>query len=124
MRVVMVESTAKKVVFLRLAVRQLKLSAVSVVAERYERLSDRAAFHETFDAIVARAIRIAPEQLPLLADFLRPEGSLYLFATEGRSSIDKTRVSLTSAPLLSNLNSELIRITKGSIGQMTKDKAI
>ncbi len=119
---VMVECTAKKAVFLRLAVRQLGLVAASVVEARYERLLGHIGFHETFDAVMARAIRVGPAQLSSIGNFLQQEGSLYLFTTTGGAAppLNTSRGPRASVPLLSALGSQLTCISKRSIGHMTE----
>jgi 16S rRNA (guanine527-N7)-methyltransferase len=78
MRLVMVESKARKSAFLREAVRHLDLTA-TVETARFEELLSRAEFHETFDVLTLRAVRTEPRTLMTLQAFVRAGGRILLF---------------------------------------------
>ncbi len=77
-RLVMVESKARKSAFLREAVRQLGTDGV-VETARFEELLSRPEFHETFDILTIRAVRTEPRTLNGLQAFVRAGGKLLLF---------------------------------------------
>ena len=77
-RLVMVESKARKSAFLREALRQLETEAV-VETARFEELLSRPEFHETFDVLTLRAVRVEARTLGGLQAFVRPHGRLMLF---------------------------------------------
>ena len=83
LRLVMVESKARKSAFLREALRHLDATGV-VEAARFEELLSRAEFHEAFDYLSIRAVRTEPRTLNTLQAFVRPGGRLLLFRSEGR----------------------------------------
>lgn len=68
LRLTLVDSVVKKARFLELAVAELGLREVNVVAERAEVLGQDAAFREQFDWAAARAVA----ELRVLAEFLLP----------------------------------------------------
>jgi len=68
MQLTLVESIQKKADFCRLAVEELGLSGVEVVAERAETIGQDARFRERYDWAIARAV--AP--LPVLLEYLLP----------------------------------------------------
>jgi 16S rRNA G527 N7-methylase RsmG len=74
----MVESKARKSAFLREALRQLETEAV-VETARFEELLARPEFHETFDVLTLRAVRVEARTLGGLQAFVRPHGRLLLF---------------------------------------------
>ncbi|MBI2220452.1 MAG: class I SAM-dependent methyltransferase [Acidobacteria bacterium] len=77
-RLVMVESKARKSAFLREALRQLGAGG-SVETARFEELLSRPEFHETFDLLTLRAVRTDARTLAGLQAFVRPAGRLFLF---------------------------------------------
>jgi 16S rRNA (guanine527-N7)-methyltransferase len=77
-RLVMVESKARKSAFLREALRQLRLDA-TVETERFEELLARPDLHEAFDLLTVRAVRTEPRTLMSLQAFVRQGGRLFLF---------------------------------------------
>lgn len=77
-RLVMVESKARKSAFLREALRQLDLEG-AVETARFEELLARPEFHETFDYLTIRAVRTEARTLLGLQAFVRPGGRLLLF---------------------------------------------
>jgi 16S rRNA (guanine527-N7)-methyltransferase len=89
-RLVMVESKARKSAFLREALRQLSLDG-KVETTRFEELLSRPEFHEAFDFLTIRAVRTEPRTLVSLQAFVRPGGRLLLFRS------NNTGVSLGAA---------------------------
>lgn len=77
-RLVMVESKARKSAFLREAARQLVLDA-TVETARFEELLTRPDFHEAFDVVTLRAVRLEEKTLLRLQAFVRPGGRIFLF---------------------------------------------
>lgn len=78
-RLVMVEVKTRKSVFLREAVRELRLSTSSVVTERHEALLADPSFHDAFDLLSVRAVRVEARVLSALQAFVRPGGRLLHF---------------------------------------------
>ena len=68
MKLILVESSQKKVEFCQVVVEKLNLANTSVVAARAEDLGKDPQFREKFDWAVARAIA----ELPVLAEYLLP----------------------------------------------------
>jgi len=88
-RLVMVESKARKSAFLRDVLRQLALAG-SVETTRFEELLSRPEFHEAFDVLSVRAVRTEPRTLNSLQAFVRPGGRLLLFraTSAGNQPVD------------------------------------
>lgn len=74
----LVESSTRKCVFLREAIRAIGLSSAKVVAERIEAVAG-APGHETFDAATVRAVRLDTELIGHLSALVRPGGFLIYF---------------------------------------------
>ncbi len=112
----MVESKARKTVFLREVVRQLRLSDARVEAARYEELLTRPDLHEAFDVLSLRAVRIDTRILMNLQAFLKPDGLFCLFrATAGTDLSDSLPPSLAVAAthaLAEPLRSRLVLVRK------------
>lgn len=83
LRLVMVESKARKSAFLREALRQLEIEGV-VETARFEELLARPEFHENFDVLTVRAVKLDTRTLSTLQAFVRPAGRVFLF---GRASM-------------------------------------
>lgn len=77
-RLVMVESKARKGAFLREALRHLQCDG-TVETARFEELLARPELHEAFDVLTLRAVRTEPRTLMSLQAFVRPGGKLFLF---------------------------------------------
>lgn len=77
-RLVMVESRTRKAAFLREAVRELALPAV-VEDERFEAISRQDRYHEGFDLLSVRAVRIDADTLGAIAALLQHDGRAALF---------------------------------------------
>jgi len=74
----MVESRAKKSVFLREAARELGLEA-QVITARYEDALSQGALVESFDALTSRALRLDARDIARVHSFVRDGGWLLLF---------------------------------------------
>ena len=75
----MVEIKARKAAFLREAVRVLELPRALVESVRYEELLDRRGHSGTYTAVSIRAVRVEPDTLRGIAQFLAPDGLALLF---------------------------------------------
>lgn len=73
----MVEARARKTAFLREAVRQLNLSDVFVLTERFEDLLPT--HQNSADLVTLRAVRVDEELLELIHSLLEPRGRLLSF---------------------------------------------
>ena len=78
-RLVMVEVKTRKSVFLREAARELGLSDAMVVTARHESLLSDPTFHDAFDLLSVRAVRVEPRVFGALQVFVRPGGRLLHF---------------------------------------------
>jgi 16S rRNA (guanine527-N7)-methyltransferase len=77
-RLVMVESRTRKAAFLREAVRELALPG-TVESERFEAVAQQEKYHERFDLVSVRAVRIDGVMLASVAAFLQHGGRAALF---------------------------------------------
>lgn len=119
-RLTMVESKVKKSMFLRRAARHLGLQETHVHHGRYQSLFDHGPFRDTFDAVTARAIRLSPAELPLIAQFLGGSGALYLFVGSHEPRAD-AQLGLPSHSLVPELGSILVVLDKACLlGHSTK----
>lgn len=106
---VMVESRAKKCVFLREAVRELGLEHCRVLNDRFEQLPLFSA-RDQFDLLTVRAVRVGPSELETLSRFVAPQGRIALFRgdSERDEDLKTASVELTRQyPLLSSLGGRL-----------------
>jgi 16S rRNA (guanine527-N7)-methyltransferase len=115
----LVEAKTRKCAFLREAGRQLKIE-LRVETARYEVLLSRPEFHEAFDALTMRAVRVEPRVLENLQALLRPGGEFLLFrgpaGTEVQSSVTPLLVSRGSFTLVESLQSRLLVLKKREVG--------
>ncbi|MEQ1898320.1 MAG: 16S rRNA (guanine(527)-N(7))-methyltransferase RsmG [Vicinamibacterales bacterium] len=81
----LVESSTRKCVFLREAIRATGLQSARVIAERIEAVAG-APNHETFDAATVRAVRLDAELVGHLSVLVRPGGFLIYFDQAGHES--------------------------------------
>ena len=88
-RLVMIEVKTRKSVFLREAARELGLADASVVTARHESLLSDPSFHDAFDLLSVRAVRVEARVFSTFQAFVRPGGKLFHF----RSAVE-------TAPLL------------------------
>ena len=89
--VTMVESRAKKSVFLLEAARELALEA-RVLTARYEDLLKRDDLIEGFDTLTSRALRLGSREVAQVHEFVRAGGRLLLF----RSAINPEELVVNS----------------------------
>ena len=83
-RLAMIEVKTRKSVFLREAARELGLEGAVVVTARHESLLADPSFHEAFDLLSVRAVRVEARVFAALQAFVRPGGRILHFraATE------------------------------------------
>jgi len=116
----LVESKTRKCAFLREAGRQLRIDLL-VETARYEMLLSRPEFHEGFDALTVRAVRVEPAVLVNLQALLKPGGELLLFRgpTSGvaASSVTPLLVQRGEFVLVESTQSRLLVLKKRGIGQ-------
>jgi len=78
-RLAMVEVKTRKSVFLREAARELGLESATVVTARHETLLSDPSFHDAFDLLSVRAVRVEARVFSALQAFVRPGGHLLHF---------------------------------------------
>lgn len=117
----LVEAKTRKAVFLRQAVRELKLTDVAVETSRYEELLTRPELHESLDLITLRAVRVEARALVALQAFLKPGAQLFLFRGHGGSDIPASlppALTWTATfPLVDFLRSKLVVLTKSDLAR-------
>ncbi len=117
-RLRMVESKTRKAVFLREAVRVLRIEA-DVETSRFEELLSRPDLHETTDVVTMRAVRVEPKVLLTLQAFLKPGGHLLLFKASRGDTVDASTPPLiwrATYPLIPALRSRLVVLEKVAAG--------
>jgi 16S rRNA (guanine527-N7)-methyltransferase len=120
MSLTMVEAKARKSAFLREAVRHLQLTHTFVETARAEELLTRADFHEAFDVVTMRAVRVEAKMLQTAQAFLKPSGQVLLF--RGPSGPEQPALVMPplqwvgTHPLLDVLRSRLTLLSKRPIG--------
>jgi 16S rRNA (guanine527-N7)-methyltransferase len=116
LNVTMVESKTRKAVFLLEALRHLEVTDSRVETARFEQLLTRPEFHEGFDALTIRAVRVEPSTLMTLQAFLKPGSDLYLFHSSSRPfRIEASAFPLvhhSAIPLVESLSSQLVILRK------------
>ena len=85
-RLVMIEVKTRKSVFLREAARELGLLDARVVTSRHESLLSDPTFHEAFDLLSVRAVRVEQRVFAALQAFVRPGGKLFHFRSATETS--------------------------------------
>jgi len=112
----MVESKTRKSMFLREVVRTLDLTGAKVITGRFEELLTRPDFHETFDVVSVRAVRVESRTLQTLQAFVKPGGLVLLFRGPGTStkpeSVTPPLAWQATYPLIESLRSRLVVLTK------------
>lgn len=81
LRVVALDSTAKKTAFVVAVKRELELDNLEVLTERAETLGHQKGHRGAYDAVVSRATANLPALLEITVPFLKPGG--FLFASKG-----------------------------------------
>jgi 16S rRNA (guanine527-N7)-methyltransferase len=118
----LVEAKTRKCAFLREAGRQLKVE-LRVETARYEVLLSRPEFHEAFDALTMRAVRVEPRVLLSLQALLKPGGEFLLFrgptGAEVQSVVTPLLVSRGVFTLVESMQSRLLVLKKREIGPPT-----
>ena len=116
----MVEVKTRKAVFLREAVRELRLAQTEVETSRFEELLARPELHESADIVTIRAVRVEPRVLTTLQAFLKPEGLLFLFRGPSGNQMAETvtppLIWKGTFPLVESLRSRLVVLEKVRIG--------
>jgi 16S rRNA (guanine527-N7)-methyltransferase len=87
LRLTMVEARERKAAFLREAVRDLALTDVEVLTERFETLSNRLDLAGRHTLVTVRAVRIDVSLLSLARWLLVPGGRLFLFGANDSSNV-------------------------------------
>jgi 16S rRNA (guanine(527)-N(7))-methyltransferase RsmG len=77
----LVEARSRKVAFLREVVRELSLSDVAVVHDRFETAASRSELYRTADLVTVRAVRMDTMLFSASHRLLREGGELALFTT-------------------------------------------
>lgn len=115
----LVEAKTRKCAFLREAGRQLEIE-LRVETARYEVLLARPEFHEAFDAVTLRAVRVEPKVLLGLQAFLKPGGEFLLFrgpsGAEPPATLTPLLVPQATYGLVESLQSRLLVLRKREVG--------
>jgi 16S rRNA (guanine527-N7)-methyltransferase len=116
-RLAMVEVKTRKSVFLREAARELGLDA-TVVTARHESLLSDPTFHDAFDVLSVRAVRVEARVFAALQAFVRPGGTLLHFrAASDTSPLLPPPLQLSGAYALGETSrAQLLVIAKTSRG--------
>jgi 16S rRNA (guanine527-N7)-methyltransferase len=117
----LVEAKTRKCAFLREAGRQLEID-LRVETARYELLLSRPEFHEAFDVVTLRAVRVEPKVLLGLQAFLKPGGEILLFrgpsTTEPQAALSPLLVPQGTYNLVESLRSRLLVLKKREVGSV------
>jgi 16S rRNA (guanine527-N7)-methyltransferase len=115
----LVEAKTRKCAFLREAGRHLSID-LRVETARYEVLLSRPEFHEAFDAVTLRAVRVEPRVLLGLQAFLKPGGEILLFrgptGVETPAALSPLLVPQATYSLVESLQSRLLVLKKREVG--------
>ena len=115
----LVEAKTRKCAFLREAGRQLGID-LRVETARFEVLLSRPEFHEAFDVVTMRAVRVESKILLGLQAFLKPGGEFLLFrgpsAAEPQAALTPLLVPQGSYSLVESLQSRLLVLKKREVG--------
>ena len=121
----LVESKTRKAVFLREAVRDLRLADVEVETSRFEELLARPELHEALDLVTIRAVRVEPKTLLTLQAFLKAGGHLFLFRGPGGADVAESvhpPLSWSATyPLIEELRSRLVVLRKTPVGRRSQN---
>lgn len=85
-RLVMIEVKTRKSVFLREVARELGLADASVVTARHESLLSDPSFHDAFDLLSVRAVRVEARVFAAFQTFVRPGGKLFHFRSAAETA--------------------------------------
>jgi 16S rRNA (guanine527-N7)-methyltransferase len=113
-QLLMVESRARKSVFLKEALRALQMDSSDVVTSRYEDLLEGRAAQAVHDVLTIRAVRVEMEDLRALQGFVRPGGQLLLFrrTTDAGFTLPPSLELAGNYPLVEALQSQLMVLSK------------
>jgi 16S rRNA (guanine527-N7)-methyltransferase len=117
-RLVMIEVKTRKSVFLREAARELGLDDASVVTARHESLLSDPSFHEAFDLVSVRAVRVEARVFAALAAFVKPGGRVFHFR-----SVAETAPLLPPSLRLTGVHS-LGEVSRGQLLVMSKASSV
>ncbi|UCE19057.1 MAG: 16S rRNA (guanine(527)-N(7))-methyltransferase RsmG [Gemmatimonadota bacterium] len=96
LRLTLVESTRKKVLFLKHIIDTLRLSGVSVLHERAEALHQDSKYRDNFDIVVARAVSPLRSLTLLCLPFLKPGGKFVAYkGGDVRGELREARLELS-----------------------------
>ena len=77
-KILLVDSTKKKIEFLNYAIKQLNLINCSAIAERVEVLAKNKKYYENLDGVIGRALAPLEQFVELAAPFLKINGFMYI----------------------------------------------
>ncbi len=119
LRIVLMDSTSKKVQFCDEVIRALKLQGAHATHGRAEEASHQPAHREHYDIVIARAV--APMQT--LAEYLLPFANAggYVIAMKGSDAQAETN---TAESAISKLGGELVRIENVSLPNRDDKRAL
>lgn len=118
-KVYLVDSLAKRLDFLKVVIRDLKLAEVETIHSRAEDFARGPLYRESFDCVTSRAVA----RLPVLLEYAVPllkKGGLFL-AAKG-SQVDEEVEE--SAKALQILGAEIKEIMRFSLGEEAEHRAI
>jgi 16S rRNA (guanine527-N7)-methyltransferase len=115
-QLLMVESKSRKSVFLKEALRALRMHDSQVVTARFENLLETHPLTDAYDIVTVRAVRVGTEELNALRQFVRPGGQIMLFRRNSDEAVVVPQgLQLTqSYPLVKDLQSQLIIVKRMS----------
>lgn len=105
LQVVMIDSSRKKVNFLKHVIRKLHLENIDAIHSRVEDLHENDTYKNKFDAAISRAFTELPGFVALAAPFLTEKGTLY--AMKGRNADQEITSPLMEAFTLSSNHYQL-----------------
>ena len=114
LRLTMVESRARKAVFLKEAIRSIGMSA-EVVTARYEALLSMPGLQDAYDLVTIRAVKVGPAMLMTVGKLLGAKGRLFLFTRQGTETAHIFSSQLTAVgdhPLIDSLHSRLVMLER------------
>ena len=116
LRMVLVESKARKCAFLREVVRELGLTEVDVENRRFEEMASRVDLRARVDLATIRAVKIDRSLLAAVQFFLTPGGRLFYFgtATEAPAADARPFASVVTRTLVPVWNTRLFVFEQSS----------
>lgn len=109
LRLVLVDSVAKKTEFLQVVVRALDLAEVEIVVERSEVLGQSPVHREQYDWVMARGVAA----LRVLAEYLLPLCCVggYVLAQKGEGAAEEVRAAATAVATLGGAEPKIYPVT-------------